>query len=218
METGTFRGDSTLLLTRLVPRVWTVELDADLYVRAKERLRHVGGVTVLHGSSASVLPELLPTVREPALFWLDGHGGMVGIDDVPDGFGQCPLMDEIAAIDSFEFASDSVVLIDDARAFFGPATHQRREDWPTFMEVADALRRNVDRHVTVLDDVIIAVPVRVRDAVDGWWSDQLQARRGGDALQQAMNPSPGVAARRLVRSLTPRPVLDSYRQHRRRSG
>ena len=55
----------------------------------------------------------------------------------------------------------------------------RPEDWPTFLEVADALGR--DRYVTVLDDVVIGVPTELRPVVDDWWRGKLLERDGLEA-------------------------------------
>ncbi len=190
VETGTYLGGTAGQLARVVDQVWTVELKADILAQARERLAAFDNISLVEGYSPEVLPGILAEVPDPALFWLDGHGGTFGADDVPSHILECPVLEEIAAIDAWPHAAQSVILIDDARAFFGTLLHHR-PDWPTFVDVADALGR--DRYVTVLDDVVIAVPLGVRPAVDAWWRGKLLERDGLDAhpylIKKLMDPT-----------------------------
>jgi hypothetical protein len=43
-----------------------------------------------------------------------------------------------------------------------------REQWPSIMEVADLLRTRHDRYVTVLEDVVVAVPLSARRVVEDY--------------------------------------------------
>lgn len=178
VETGTYLGGTAGQLARVVDRVWSVELLPEVLAQARERLVSFDNITLVEGYSPEVLPGILAEVPGPALFWLDGHGGTFGGDDVPAHVRECPVLEEVAAIDAWPHGADSVVLIDDARAFFGRLLHHR-PDWPTFVEVADALGR--DRYVTVLDDVVIAVPARHRPVVEAWWEGKLRERDGLEA-------------------------------------
>jgi hypothetical protein len=178
VETGTYLGHSAELLAGLVDEVWSVELKPEILARARERLGEQPRIHLYEGYSPDVLPAVLDQVDGPALYWLDGHGGTFGADDVPADIKECPVLDELAVIREHPHAERSVILIDDARAFFGPLLHHR-PDWPTFLELADALGR--DRYVTALDDVVIAVPKDLRSAVDGWWRGKLEERDGLDA-------------------------------------
>lgn len=190
VETGTYLGASALMLATVVDEVWSVELKPDILEQARANTAHAGGIHLYDGYSPEVLPVLLEQVPGPALFWLDGHGGTFGANDVPSHIRECPVLEELAAIDQYPHAADSVVLIDDARAFFGPMLQHRPEDWPTFVEVATAL--GPDRHVTVLDDVVIAVPRALRPVVDAWWVGKLQERDGLEAhpylIKKLMDP------------------------------
>jgi hypothetical protein len=178
VETGTYLGGSALALADLLDTVWSVELKPEILAQARERTAHRPSIHLVEGYSPEVLPGILAQVPGPALFWLDGHGGTFGANDVPAHIKECPVLDELAAITAHPHAARSVVLIDDARAFFGPLLHHRR-DWPSFLEVADALGR--DRYVTVLDDVVIAVPHDLRPVVDDWWVGKLEQREGLEA-------------------------------------
>jgi hypothetical protein len=179
VETGTYLGASALMLADVVKEVWSVELKPEILAQARERTAHRPTIHLYEGYSPEVLPTILAEVPGPALYWLDGHGGTFGANDVPSHIRECPVLEELAAIASHPFAAQSVILIDDARAFFGPMLQHRPEDWPAFVEVADALGR--DRYVTVLDDVVIGVPAALRPVVDRWWTGKLRERDGLEA-------------------------------------
>jgi hypothetical protein len=189
VETGTYLGDSALMLAEVLDGVWSVELKPEILAQAKERTAHQPNIHLFEGYSPEVLPGILAQVPGPALYWLDGHGGTFGANDVPSTIKECPVLDELAVIAQHPHAARSVILIDDARAFLGPMLHHR-PDWPTFLEVAEALGE--DRHVTILDDVIIAVPKDLRPVVEAWWRTKLEERDGLEAhtylIKKLMDP------------------------------
>jgi hypothetical protein len=190
VETGTYLGASALLLADVVEEVWSVELKPEILEQARDRTAGRSGIHLYEGYSPEVLPAMLAQVPGPALYWLDGHGGTFGAGDVPANIKECPVLDELAAIEDHPHAARSVILIDDARAFFGPMLQHRPEDWPTFVEVATAL--GTGRYVTVLDDVIIGVPLDLRPVVDAWWVGKLTERDGLEAhpylIKKLMDP------------------------------
>lgn len=211
VETGTFYAYGAMALRDLVPRVWTVELSEAFHARAVDRFGHRDGLTFLRGGSSEVLRTLSQQpIEGPLLFWLDAHGG-TDLFDIPAAEHQCPLLGEIEAIREFPQTVNSCILIDDARFLLGPVagpliTH-RTEDWPTILDVVDALRVNTARYITILDDVIICVPTKLRPIVDEWWLETSQARGGDEAFEhlyhEAVTPSPATAVKRLVKSLIP---------------
>ena len=178
VETGTYEGESAVALRGLFKHVWTIEVDQARYDAA--RARHAGAdVDFLLGSSDVVLPRLLRDLEEPALFWLDGHW----MEDQPvQSAPACPVLPEIAAIDAWAHGSRSAVLVDDVRLFaasLGPPRFPFA--WPTLMEVLDRLRANGDRYVTIIDDVIIAVPPDARSLLERyWWESQQPADAPAD--------------------------------------
>lgn len=163
IETGTYLGDTTALLADLFERVITIEADAALANRATERFRSTPGIDVVGGNSPSVIRDVAPTVTDRAFYWLDAH--FCGAGDETDApflptagdDQQCPLLEELGAIDTSPSAGDAVILIDDARHFLGcPPDSMRRDDWPLFIDIVHELCRNHDRFVTVSEDVIVA--------------------------------------------------------------
>lgn len=203
VETGTYLGDTAAWLRGLFRQVWSIELSEELHKMALDKYGEIEGLTFVQGSSAETLPAILTQIGEPALFWLDGHFSSGTIIPTGGADKQCPVLEEIESIDDHAFSGTSVILIDDARLFLGPPPPPyRREDWPTFLSLLNALRARFPRYVTVLGDVIIAGPPEIQPLVDEYWLDVL--RRGEDARQlliDAENPNPVVAAKRLIKSV-----------------
>src|SRR5690606_13587575 len=129
IETGTWRGEGARLLSGIFDRVYSVELDPKVHAAARERHADLANVTFLQGNSPAVLRDLQRGIDEPVLFWLDAHDGWNYTPNVrkrlnpaqpptPAGAdSQCPLLDELQAVDSYAAAARSVILIDDARSF-----------------------------------------------------------------------------------------------------
>jgi hypothetical protein len=159
IETGTYRGRGTRLLAELFPTVITIEVAPGLAQAAKKSLAPLSQVTVLEGSSRDVLPGVIDR-DQPTLYWLDGHwsGGVTGGES-----DQCPVLGELTAIG--EGNPDDCILIDDARLFLAPPPPpHRREQWPTYRELEDAVHTIRPSHqVMVAHDVVIAVPESAAD-------------------------------------------------------
>ena len=166
VETGTYLGDSAVLLGQSFVQVWTIELAEALWQQAREKHVTATNVHFMHGASQNVLAEVAGKLTGPALYWLDGHwsgGATAGSDN------ECPVLEEIEAIDATPNAAESAILIDDARLFTAPPPPpHKKEQWPDLMEVCDSLRKNHDRYVTVLQDIIVAVPRSARGVVEDW--------------------------------------------------
>jgi hypothetical protein len=171
VETGTYLGGSARLLASLFDSVVTIELSESLATRAARELADYPNVTVRQGDSRQILPELA-AADVPTLYWRDGHwsgGETAGVDH------ECPLLEEVAAIgaDTAEIA----LLIDDARLFTAspPPPHDPAA-WPTIVEVFDGLRSaRRGHHVTVLRDLVIAVPEGARDLADRFGRGELDS-------------------------------------------
>ena len=52
VETGTFLGETTLAMSGIFDRCWTVEIDKSLYEQALRRFDGHKNITALHGDSA----------------------------------------------------------------------------------------------------------------------------------------------------------------------
>jgi hypothetical protein len=147
VETGTYLGDTVHALRGRFRELHSIELDPVLYEAARRRFAGIRSVTIHHGDSAAVLPELLSRLTEPALFWLDGHfsGGTTA-----RGERDTPVQEELRSI-LRHAVEGHVVLIDDARLFGTGA------DYPTIDEVREMVAgERPSWTVTVAGDVIRA--------------------------------------------------------------
>jgi hypothetical protein len=145
VETGTFAGGMIDAVKSRFERVVSIELDAEWHSRAVERFRNDPHVTLLKGDSALRLPEVLASLNEPALFWLDAHySGPVTARGAID----TPIVRELAAIRAHRLTGH-VVLIDDMRDFQG------RDGYPTVDEVVAWIREaDPGGVVEVRDDIL----------------------------------------------------------------
>jgi hypothetical protein len=145
VETGTYLGQMVSAVRKDFDRIYTIELDETLHRSAAHKFRRYSHISVLQGDSGEVLGRVLRDIRQPSLFWLDGHysGGVTG-----RGALQTPVLQELKSIFSHP-VDGHVILIDDARCFNGT------DDYPTLdflrQVVADQPRR---RSFEVADDII----------------------------------------------------------------
>jgi len=162
VETGTFRGITARSLASLFDCVITIELSAALHERATVALRDLPQVETMQGNSV----EALSTIERsgiPTLYFLDGHWSAGDTEGVEN---ECPVLEEIAAIGHGH--PDDCMIIDDARLFMAAAPPPLDPaQWPTIIEVFDAIRSQRPDHVlTLLADQIIVVPQRAKPAID----------------------------------------------------
>jgi len=114
VETGTYYGEMVSAMRRHVERIYSIELDPQLARRAAAKFARSSRVTILQGDSGQLMPELLRTVAEPALFWLDaGYYGWAGLQG--DRQRLTTELDSILRDHRFRH----VILMDDARGLNG---------------------------------------------------------------------------------------------------
>jgi hypothetical protein len=177
VETGTYRGGTTRELAEMFPEVVTIELSSELHREAVAAFEGTPQITALHGDSGTILPELADR-SVPTLWFLDGHwsGGPTAGQEA-----ECPVLAEIAAL--ADGHADDCVLIDDARLFAAPPPPPHDpQQWPTLIEVFDALRSaHPQHHVTVLADLAIAVPAGAKPVVDRFGQSLAQPSDGAES-------------------------------------
>ena len=157
VETGTYYGHTTAVLAGMFEEVVTVERADEFYERARQLLEPHSNVRQVKGHSGEAL-RTMDARAGGTLYWLDAHwsGGETAGSDDP-----CPLIAELDAIGTGD--PNDCLLIDDAREFASPPDDR----WPTLVEVLDAVRRDRSGHyVTVVHDLVVAVPESARDIVD----------------------------------------------------
>lgn len=147
VETGTFLGDMIAAQLSNFSRLISIELSPRLHRDARNRFRKHSRVELYEGDSSRVLPGIMPTISEKALFWLDGHYS-AGITAL--GEKESPICEELDAI--FRYDKGHVLLIDDARGFIGEG------GYPTLDELEQLIKsKNPAYNIEVKDDVIRAV-------------------------------------------------------------
>jgi hypothetical protein len=195
IETGTYFGVTARILAGIFDEVITIELSPDLAANAASRLADRPNVRVISGDSRAELRELA-TGDLATLYFLDGHwsGGPTAGESA-----ECPVLEEIDALAAGH--SRDCVFIDDARLFAAaPPPPHKAEQWPTLMEVLDALRRaRPGHHITVLEDQVIATPPELKPLIDAFGRGDLAAVDQDEAAR----PAPGVLAR-LRQAVRPR--------------
>lgn len=197
VETGTFEGTTAAWAARTFDRVTSIELSEELHRRAVERHTGEPRIRFVQGHSREQLKNVVAGLAGPALFWLDGHysGG-----ETAGELDECPVIDEIAAIDDSEI--EHFLFIDDARLFLcpPPAPH-RAEQWPSLGELVSALQRRRGGGIVVLDDVLIRVPEHAKSFLSSRCQEiatQRATASHGEGVS-APDPAAGVTPRWISR-------------------
>jgi len=144
VETGTYKGDTVATLRHRFDRIVSIELSPFYAERARRRFAPDANVAILEGDSADVLLEVVEGLRQPALFWLDGHwsGG-----DTARGTVGSPVSTEVDIV--LRSPYPHVVLIDDARCFDGS------DGYPKLVDLQDLVRRlRPDAAVEIRHDAV----------------------------------------------------------------
>lgn len=184
VETGTYAGGTSVWAASQFEQVITIENSRKLYDQTVAKHGHIPNINFLFGNSKDLLKEVIPTLKSPALFWLDGHwsgGDTYGEEE------QCPILEEIATINSS--SSDHFLLIDDARLYTSPPPRPCRIDqWPPIDQVIESIKAGPhEKYFVIFEDVLIAVPKHVQTQVADWlhetnsqaWAKQMQERYAG---------------------------------------
>ena len=111
VETGTYQGAMVEAMRPHFKKIISIELSVDLAAQAQKRFAADPSVRILQGDSGKVIEEVLPTLKQPTLFWLDGHysGGFTAKADL-----ETPLTEEMLRIFNSGI-KNYVLLVDDAR-------------------------------------------------------------------------------------------------------
>jgi hypothetical protein len=138
IETGTYFGDTTMLMAHRGDRVLSIEPEPILHARAQRRFASRANVEILLGESERVFPGIMAGLEGDATFWLDGHysGGVThqaGTDT--------PIRLELGEIARRLPSLGRVcVMVDDVRCFV-PGT-PGCEDYPSLDWLVDWCRSN----------------------------------------------------------------------------
>lgn len=114
VETGTYYGEMVAAMKNRFAEIYSVEFDSALAQRAAKKFSRSQHIHILEGDSQQLVPELLASLREPTLFWLDaGYYGWAGLQG--DKQRLTSELDAILRDQRFPH----VILMDDARGLNG---------------------------------------------------------------------------------------------------
>lgn len=87
IETGTYQGEMAAAQQQSFSRIVSIELDVELFRKAKAQFAAASHITILQGDSSQVLRQVVQEVEGPCLFWLGAHysGGITarGTSETP---------------------------------------------------------------------------------------------------------------------------------------
>jgi hypothetical protein len=138
VETGTYLGDTTHILSQHSKSVYSIEPEPTLFRNAEKRFKNEPNVKILKGLSEEVFPQLVPTLSGEINFWLDGHNSF-GITH--KGPLDTPISVELDCIQKhLSRFSKIAVLIDDVHCF-NPEIKEFA-GYPSLDYLVDWARRN----------------------------------------------------------------------------
>jgi hypothetical protein len=149
IETGTYEGDTVFSLQNYFDKLYSIELDKDLFGEAKKRFANDEKIKILHGDSSKILPILLTEINEKIVFWLDAH---YSHRNTALGKKFTPIEEELEAIANHRI-KDHIILMDDAKDFNG------KFDYPDIEKVRIFSAQKFANHTfEVKDNIIRIVP------------------------------------------------------------
>lgn len=116
VETGTYKGETTLMAAKKFDNVYTTEIVHNLHEHSKNRALSEGvtNIEFMLGDSVELLKIICPQVIDGCVFFLDAHQS--GGDTSNNGKNHVPLFQELDVILSHKIAP-SIYIIDDLRLF-----------------------------------------------------------------------------------------------------
>ena len=138
-----------MALSRHFDRVVSVELSPKLHAIAVRNTAGRRNIELLLGDSAKVLPGILATLQQPALFWLDAHysEGVTALGDTVS-----PISEELDLVLGHA-VKGHVILIDDAREF-----HDSVQSGYPSVEVVAAAAHQHNYTMTESEDIFVLLP------------------------------------------------------------
>lgn len=146
-ESGTFKGDMVYGMKNRFQKIISIELSNFYFQHSKERFKKNKHINIIKGDSKNEIKKFLKSLKEPAVFWLDGHNSF---GDTAKSKLNTPILDELKSILNHKNKSH-VILIDDAREFNG------KNDYPKINELKRMLNGS-NYSLQVKDDIIRITP------------------------------------------------------------
>ena len=120
IETGTMNGGTTRNAAPSFSKIYTVELNKNLFETSRKNLARFKNISVYQGRSFEVFEKLLPTLSGKTVFWLDAHysgpGTSLSYEDESNAEAVTAIRKELSSIKNY-CTGESIILIDDIRGF-----------------------------------------------------------------------------------------------------
>jgi hypothetical protein len=189
VETGTYYGGTAVWAASHFDHVITIEFSKALFDQNVAKHGSIDKIDFIFGDSRSMLKAIIPTLTEPAFFWLDSHWSG---DQTYGANDQCPLIDELGEIN--KSATTHFLFIDDARLFASPPPLPNRiEFWPSIDRVLQAIQVTSNKYyIVIFEDVIIAVPFYAKPTLVCYCQDantRAWQERAESSLKDTESPS-----------------------------
>jgi hypothetical protein len=155
VETGTYYGEMVAAMNHHFDRIDSIEQNPELAARAVREFQHFPDIHIIQADSQRAIPDLLASLMQPALFWLDaGYYGWSGLQGDKQRLGV-----ELDAILHHANAADAplghVILMDDARGLNG------KNGAPTIAELTHSIESQFPKYkVEVAYDILRIAPSR----------------------------------------------------------
>lgn len=148
VEAGTYYGEMVAAMKSCFAEIYSVEYDHALAVRAQKKFSRWPHIHIVEGDSQTKIPEIVHSLSQPALFWLDaGYYGWAGLQG-----DKQRLTTELDAI-LRDTRYQHVILMDDARGLNG------QNGAPTMAELKQRIESQFPRReVEVKHDILRITP------------------------------------------------------------
>tara|TARA_B100001057_G_C22551788_1_gene833762 strand:- start:36 stop:668 length:633 start_codon:yes stop_codon:yes gene_type:complete len=143
IETGTYYGDTTKLLSNISDQIISIEADKRLYDLAVKKFQNIKNIKIINDKSHSVLEEILKNSEnhKNLCLYLDAHLCMDHLTRTPtfkEENLETPIMVELNIIENYLKKFDKVnILVDDIRLFDG-----KTQNYPDLNVIVDWARKN----------------------------------------------------------------------------
>jgi hypothetical protein len=141
IETGTYHGDMVASMLPYFKEIQSIEINSNLYNKAKKRFQNNPNITLHEGNSNNILPKI--NLEKNCVFWLDGH---YCFQEQPN---ETPILEELEII--LTSKGTHCILIDDARFFTG------KNGYPTIQTVTELVAKKNPNYTTKIEDDILKI-------------------------------------------------------------
>ena len=145
IETGTYKGETILHMEQYFSNLYTIEIKKAFYENVKNNYKG-NKINFYLGDSGDVLNEILPTINDKSIIFLDGHwsAGSTG-----KGKKDCPLYEELTSI-MVNHTNEAVIIVDDVRLFGrGPNNKGSKYDKCNWEEI------NIENTLKIVKDRMV---------------------------------------------------------------